>query len=331
MALFFPTGHRMEVYWEHCRRAGASQEKDWFSLHSASTVHDMHLQLQRQQPKHFKPQRGGGARPNLLNASWSDKERVLLRWIAFCDDEAVQASSLAGDQVQPDYTFASRPGKVEMPVGTRVCKFFEWLYNKLQSGAADSTGLHPRFMVVAKSLLQWMIAQQFHGCSLHMQRTYATVSKEDVRAWEKWKSRAVQLRIDRNKPHACIVTNSIRISHSMDELLAIRNVTVDMFKNKHPGNLAATHAIALLQLNLGKRAVAATSCTLGSVVERELVGTEKHGLTGQTDNLVVHGLVFDKLLDKGGGSCGLMHDLQVGSLAYHLLILIGTCLQGASI
>jgi hypothetical protein len=121
VALFFPTGHRMEVYWEHCRRAGALQEKDWFSLPSASMVHDMHLQLQLQQPKHFKPQRGGGAWPNLLNPSWSKKERVLLHWIAFCDKEAVHASSLAGTQVQPDYTFVSRPGKVEMPISTRIC------------------------------------------------------------------------------------------------------------------------------------------------------------------------------------------------------------------
>lgn len=64
---------------------------------------------------------------------------------------------------------------------------------------------------------------------------------------------------------------------------------------------------------MGKRAVAATSCTFGSVVERQLVGTEKHCLTGQTDGLVVHGLVFDKLLDKGDGSCGLMYELQVHS------------------
>lgn len=103
MALYFTTGHQLEVYWEHCRRAGAVQEKDWFSLPNVSMVHDMHLQLQRQQPKHFKMQRGGGAWPNLLNASWSEKERVLLRWIAFCDDEAVQATSLPGTRVQPDY------------------------------------------------------------------------------------------------------------------------------------------------------------------------------------------------------------------------------------
>lgn len=74
-------------------------------------VHDLHLHLQLQHPKHFKPQRGGGARPNRLNNSWSVKNRVLVRWIAFCDHEAEQASFLAGKHVQPDYTFVSRPGK----------------------------------------------------------------------------------------------------------------------------------------------------------------------------------------------------------------------------
>lgn len=132
-----------------------------------------------------------------------------------------------------------------MPVGSRVCKFLEWLHNKVRSGAANSTGIHPTFFVGAKTLLQWMIAQQFHGCSLQMQRTYAAVSKQDVRDWEKWSSRAKQLRVDSNKSTACIVTNSIRIAHSLDEVLAIRNVTIDMYKHRHPGNLAATHAIAL--------------------------------------------------------------------------------------